>query len=83
MANAEERGLRDVGDLVVADARGDGGPMFKRLSPRARGMAYTVRRRASHITIALCDMDFYLEVQALGGIVPKGLANEPEAEDED
>lgn len=57
MANAEDRGVRDVGDLLVADARGDGGPMFKRLRPRARGMAYLVRRRFAHITIGLADLE--------------------------
>ncbi len=60
MANAEERGVRNVGDLIVADARGDGGPMFKRLMPRARGMAYLVRRRAAHITIGLADLETVL-----------------------
>ena len=35
MANAEDKGIRNVGDLVIVDARGDGGPMFKRLMPRA------------------------------------------------
>ncbi len=57
MANAEDRGVRNVGDLIVADARGDGGPMFKRLMPRARGMAYMIRRRSSHIAIGLADLD--------------------------
>lgn len=57
MANAEDRGVRDVGDLIVADARGDGGPMFKRLMPRARGMAYMIRRRSAHITIGLANID--------------------------
>lgn len=56
MANAEDKGLRNVGDLVVTDARGDGGPMFKRLMPRARGMAYMIRRRCAHITIGLADL---------------------------
>jgi large subunit ribosomal protein L22 len=60
MANAEDRGVRDAGDLMVADARGDGGPMFKRMMPRARGMAYTIRRRSAHITIGLSDLDTYL-----------------------
>lgn len=60
MANAEDRGVRDVGDLLVADARGDGGPMFKRLMPRARGMAYLVRRRFAHITIGLADLETVL-----------------------
>ena len=53
MANAEDRGTRNVGDLVIVDARGDGGPMFKRLMPRARGMAYLIRRRTAHIAIGL------------------------------
>ncbi len=55
MANAEDKGKRDVGELVVVDARGDGGPMFKRLMPRARGMAYLIRRRSAHISIGLSD----------------------------
>lgn len=67
MANAEDKGERDVGDLVVADARGDGAPMFKRLMPRARGMAYTIRRRTAHITIGLADLDTYLAMKAAGG----------------
>ncbi len=56
MANAEVKGVRNAGDLVVIDARGDGGPMFKRLMPRARGMAYLVRRRSAHIAIGLMDL---------------------------
>ena len=60
MANAEDRGIRNVGDLVVADARGDGAPMFKRLMPRARGMAYMVRRRSCHVTIGLVDVETLL-----------------------
>lgn len=57
MANAEDRGVRNVGDLVISDCRGEGGPMFKRLMPRARGMAYMIRRRSAHIRIALTDLD--------------------------
>jgi len=57
MANAEDRGVRNVGDLTISDARGEGGPMFKRLMPRARGMAYMIRRRSSHILIALTDYE--------------------------
>jgi large subunit ribosomal protein L22 len=57
MANAEDRGVRNVGDLVISDCRGEGGPMFKRLMPRARGMAYMIRRRSAHIRITLTDFD--------------------------
>ena len=55
MANAEDKGVRRTGDLIITDARGDGGPMFKRLMPRSRGMAYMVRRRSAHITLGLAD----------------------------
>jgi large subunit ribosomal protein L22 len=60
MANAEDKGERNVGDLIVAEIFGDGGPMFKRLMPRARGMAYMIRRRSAHINIILSDLDTYL-----------------------
>ena len=56
VANAEDKGIRNVGELVVVDAHGDGGPMFKRLMPRARGMAYLIRRRSCHIAIGLADL---------------------------
>ena len=54
MANAEDKGVRNVGELVVVDARGDGGPMFKRLMPRARGMAYLIRRRSCAHRASAC-----------------------------
>jgi len=60
MANAEDKGVRNVGSLLVTDARGDGGPMVKRLMPRARGMAYLIRRRSSHISIGLTDMSGWM-----------------------
>ncbi|MBI2481851.1 MAG: 50S ribosomal protein L22, partial [Planctomycetia bacterium] len=31
--------------LVVVDARVDGGPMFKRMRPRARGMGFMIKKR--------------------------------------
>jgi large subunit ribosomal protein L22 len=43
--------------LVVTEARVDGGPMFKRVRPQARGMAYLVRRRMSHIVVTLTDIE--------------------------
>jgi len=53
MANAEETGARNVEGLVIKDVRADGGPMFKRLQPRARGMAFLVRKRFSHIHVGI------------------------------
>jgi large subunit ribosomal protein L22 len=42
-----------VEQLVVTDARVDGGPMFKRIRPVSRGMAYMIKRRSAHISVAL------------------------------
>lgn len=53
LGNAEEQRAPNVGGLVVVDARVDGGPMFKRLRPRARGMAHVIQRRLSHISVAV------------------------------
>ena len=60
MANAEDKGEKYAGDLVIAELVGEGGPMFKRLMPRARGMAYMIRRRSSHIRVMLTDVETYM-----------------------
>ena len=60
MANAEDKGEKNAGDLILMELRGDGGPMFKRLMPRARGMAYMVRRRSAHITVILADVETFM-----------------------
>jgi large subunit ribosomal protein L22 len=51
LGNAEDLRAPNVGGLVVTDARVDGGPMFKRMRPRARGMAHVILRRSSHISV--------------------------------
>lgn len=53
LGNAEFQQAPGVDDLVVVDARVDGGPTFKRIRPRARGMAFGIKRRMSHIRVAL------------------------------
>ena len=53
MSNAEDQGARNVDRMVVVDARANGGPMFKRIMPRARGMAYMIKRRFAHIDVAI------------------------------
>jgi large subunit ribosomal protein L22 len=55
LGNAEDRGARHLDELIVAEARVDGGPMMKRIQPRARGMAYVIRRRLAHIHVTLSD----------------------------
>jgi len=53
MANAEDRRAQNLQHLIVVDVRVDGGPMFKRMRPHARGMASVIKRRFSHIRVAL------------------------------
>jgi large subunit ribosomal protein L22 len=55
VGNAEDRGARDIEDLEVVEARVDGGPIMKRIMPRARGTAYPIKRRYSHIHVTLSD----------------------------
>jgi large subunit ribosomal protein L22 len=53
LANAEDRRAQNLHHLMVVDVRVDGGPMFKRMQPKARGMASIIKRRMSHIRVAL------------------------------
>jgi large subunit ribosomal protein L22 len=53
LGNAENQQAAGIDDLVVVDARVDSGPMFKRIRPRARGMAFGIKRRMSHIKVSL------------------------------
>ena len=46
----------NVNSLVVADAQIDGGPMFKRVRPRARGMAFMQKKRFAHIRVTLEEL---------------------------
>src|SRR5436305_13029988 len=57
LGNAEDRGARDIEELVVTESRVDGGPIMKRIMPRARGTAYPIKRRYSHIHITLSDLE--------------------------
>jgi large subunit ribosomal protein L22 len=57
LGNAEDRGARNIDDLVVTEARIDGGPIMKRIMPRARGTAYPIKRRYAHIHVAVSDLE--------------------------
>src|SRR5438552_18570829 len=53
LGNAEDRGARDIDDLVVNESRVYEGPMMKRSMPLALGTAYPIRRRISYLHQAL------------------------------
>src|SRR5262249_32480730 len=57
LGNAEERGARNIDDLIVAESRVDGGPIMKRRMPRARMNSTPINRRLAHIHIILSDME--------------------------
>ena len=57
VGNAEDQGARNIEDLVVQEVRIDGGPMFKRIRPRARGTAFGIKRRLAHIVVSVTDPD--------------------------
>lgn len=56
LGNAEDRRAQSLADLVVVDVRIDGGPMFKRIRPRARGMAFMIKKRMAHIRVQLDNL---------------------------
>ena len=57
VANAENNLNMDQDNLYIAEAYANQGPTLKRIRPRARGMAYRIRKRTSHITIVLDEIN--------------------------
>src|SRR5687768_4496108 len=53
--NADDQECPDPDALVVSECRVDGAPTFKRIQPRARGTAFGILRRMSHIVVTLSD----------------------------
>src|SRR3954447_19753484 len=53
--NADHLEHPDPDSLVVSECRVDGAPTFKRIQPRARGTAFGILRRMSHIIVSLSD----------------------------
>jgi len=53
VANAEDKGARRIEDLKVTEARIDEGPRMKRFQPHARGTAFGILKRFSHIHVEI------------------------------
>ena len=53
LGNAEDRRAPNLNDMVVVHARVESAPMFKRIRPRARGMAFLIKKRMSHIRVSV------------------------------
>ena len=54
-ANAENNHGMDPEKLYVAEVYATGGPILKRIMPRAQGRAYRINKRTSHVTIAVTE----------------------------
>jgi large subunit ribosomal protein L22 len=55
IANAEHNFKLDAAVLRIKTITADGGPMFKRTMPRAMGSGTMIRKRQTHINLALTD----------------------------
>lgn len=53
VANASQNEAIDVDTLYIKKVYVDGGPMLKRIRPRAMGRATKILKRSSHITVIL------------------------------
>jgi large subunit ribosomal protein L22 len=53
IANAENNFNMDRDSLYVSEAFANDGPHMKRWRPKARGMAYPILKRSSHIGVAV------------------------------
>ena len=42
-------------NLLIHEAYVNNGPMLKRMRPRARGRAFAIQKKMSHITIRVCE----------------------------
>ncbi len=54
VANAINAGV-NKDELMIADLRVDAGVVLKRFMPRARGSAYQIKKRTSHVTLVLAQ----------------------------
>lgn len=84
VGNAEDKGCRNLDDLVVTVCRIDEGPMYKRIQPRARGTAFSILKRLSHIHVTVTDveslqsaMELELAKQGVAPVEPTPTAEQP------
>jgi len=55
IANAEHNESADIDELFVSTCFVDEGPTMKRMRPRAKGRAFGILKRSSHITVQVSD----------------------------
>ena len=78
VANAKNNKQVDPQHLFVQSVRVDGGPMLKRMLPRARGSASPIQKKMSHVTMVLGEN---VNLKSRFTIVPKKKAKLPPGQD--
>ena len=53
VADAEHNFNLRKRDLYITEAKADEGPTLKRIRPRAKGSAFEIKKRTSHITVCV------------------------------
>ncbi len=81
LANAVQEGGATAEELVIQKAFIDEGPTWKRWRPRARGMAFPILKRTSHITIVLSEDGAATRVKGGGKAAPSGTEKKTENEE--
>ena len=57
IANAENNHEMNTENLYVSAVYATGGPILKRIMPRAQGRAFRINKRTSHITMILSEKE--------------------------
>lgn len=57
VANAENNHNMDAKNLYISEIYANQGPTLKRVRPRAQGRAFRIRKRTSHITIVVKELE--------------------------
>ncbi|MCM2322039.1 MAG: 50S ribosomal protein L22 [Oligoflexia bacterium] len=55
VANADQKGTVDVDTLVVKQVLVGQGPTLKRFRPRAKGSAFKINKKTSHVSVTLSE----------------------------
>lgn len=55
VANADQKGTVDVDTLVVKQILVGQGPTLKRFRPRAKGSAFRINKKTSHVSVTLAE----------------------------
>ena len=57
IANAENNNQMDAEKLIVSQCFVTPGPTLKRIRPRAHGRAFPIKKRTSHVTVAVAETE--------------------------